>query len=405
VELFFENARIWSGDYIRVYSAPYDDCNVSSDEKVLLAQITGLQLRSPNVRANGCILVNFKTDANQERSYHDLSAIGDGFLAYYQSSSNFCVKSSDCNGFPCSLEGLCQCDGLHWGADCSFTDYCIGTSYIELFFNAVEISSTDRLNPTYINDQDCAFVLHVNDGSSFVVFEVSYDIETTFDFLELYQGSFHSTATLHSILSAEYADGQFFIPTDSEGYATVRFVSDSQGTRTGFRGTVKTEIIPFSTSCPPGASGLFCEIPHCIARNNIRALLDSSPDTDGVYQIGRVVSQKKGQGVPPMPWSSDDLAGCVWSLSITPPPQNTVAIRLHFKSPLDLEPQPKSAIGDKLVIKAGGTSQELFVERCPSNELCNSPWQVKLFLLFFFAPFFRIQVYSLSRIFPLYSPL
>ena len=61
----------------------------------------------------------------------------------------------------------------------------------------------------------------------YVAFRVEYDLEPTFDYLELYSGSLASTeAKLHALLSAESTTGTYYIPTDENGVASIRLVTD-----------------------------------------------------------------------------------------------------------------------------------------------------------------------------------
>jgi len=232
----------------------------------------------------------------------------------------------------------------------------------------------------YANDLDCIFDVKAYDGAKYIAFETTYDLETAFDFLELYRGSFGSTtgAQLHAVLSSEKSSGTYYIPVDGSGYASIRLVTDSRGRRTGFNGTVSGGGSGGVGQCPtPGASGQMCEFPHCISLNSVRGDVISSSDIDEDFIIGRLVSHQSGYGVPPMPWSSVDVGGCTWSLASKAPPEDAKGIRLQFSSNLDLQPQPAGNVGDKIVIKAGNLKPaEVFVEKCSTNEQClTHPWQ------------------------------
>lgn len=372
---------MWSGDYIRVYSDPTYLCNPDGP-KVLLAQITGLQPNLPVLRGSGCILVEFVTDSNEERSYGDSDNAGDGFVAQVGGSSS----CGNCNGFPCDDKGLCECDGVHWGSDCSFTDHCLGTSHIVLTsYEQIEriansyavrdgIASSSTLYP---NDLDCPFEVQAAQREGFVIFDVEYDLETTFDMLELYSGSFESESgvTLYTALTGTSESiERYYIPADSEGFITIRLVTDSRGRRAGFSGTVSTDFRYDSpTSCDLGESGLFCEIPHCIAQNSLARDMGSSSHLNRFYHIGRVVStSRESRGLPVS-------STCTWSLSEVPPPADTSELRLVFNKPLDLEPHFPSAVGDKLVIQSDNGSVEIFAEKCSSNDDCGGAydWQVR----------------------------
>jgi hypothetical protein len=371
---------VWSGDFIRVYSDPTSRCTEDSP-KVLLAQITGLQPNLPILRGAGCIFVEFVTDANQEQSYGDSDNTGDGFVARVGKSSS----CGSCNGFPCSENGLCECNGIRWGSDCSFTDHCLGTSHIVLS----ETNEPEKIASSYSvrnglassalelypNDLDCHFEVKVANSEKYVIFEVEYDLETTFDMLELYSGSLGSEpgVTLYTVLTGVSDRGRekYYIPTDSDGIVTIRLVTDSRGRRAGFSGSVWTESRDDPpTSCDIGESGLFCEVPHCIAQNSLGRDMGSSSHLKHSYQIGRVVSNSSEASALPV------SSTCSWSLSEVPPPAATAGIRLVFNSPLDLEPHLSSAVGDKLVIQSDAGTVEVFAEKCSSDDQCVYDWQV-----------------------------
>jgi len=202
VELSFEQVRIWSGDNLYVYTVKEgSNCNIDSTAKVLLAKITGLNPDLPTFRAEGCIMVHFSTDGNQERSYNDAENQGDGFVAKTYLSPNLLPNES-------------------------FIKHCIGTSYIDLTSGRQEISSGD--DSPYPNDLDCVWELQADISGlpKYVAFSVDYDLEPTFDYLELYSGSLASTeAQLHALLSAESIKDTY-IPTDENGVATIRLVTD-----------------------------------------------------------------------------------------------------------------------------------------------------------------------------------
>jgi len=353
VELSFSHVRIWSSDYIRVYSDPTNfDCNPESKTKILLGQITGLDPDIPNFRARGCILVHFKTDANQERSYNNFLQ-GDGFYASYKT-----VVANEER----------SCTGLHWGPDCSFTKHCLGTSHIDLDRNKTAYLSSGEERP-YPNSLDC--IWEVKTDQNYILFNASFDLEPTYDYLELYSGSFSSGSAItpYAFLSSESSEVRYYIPTDASGLATIRFVTDSLGRRTGFTGSVTRHVGSPQKICrTPGTSGIECEIPHCIAENSVeRGVVSLSSDVNPNYQIGRVVSQIKENSVPVN-------ADCVWTFRKRL--DEAQGIRLRFNNPLDLEPQPVSSVGDKVVVKAGDeVAAEIYVEECAEDDVCSYSWQ------------------------------
>ena len=87
------------------------------------------------------------------------------------------------------------------------------------------------------------------------------------------------------------------------------------------------------------------------------------------YQIGRAVSQINGKSVPP---SLD----CTWLISQGICNLGHKGIRLRFNSPLELEPQLPSAVGDKILVTSNDNkSQEIYVEACTTDEVCSHTWQ------------------------------
>lgn len=319
---------------------------------------------TPPFKANSCILVHFETDGNQERSYGGLSNTGDGFRAEVTLNRDSCPGSS----FHDEARGLCLCNGNAWGSDCSITDHCLGTSFIVLK-NSYAQESFASGTGTYPNDLDCVWEVQTN-GENHVIFKVNYDLEPTFDLLELYSGSLASGAGATPFLTLSGVSKsveEYYIPT-SGGTVTIRLVTDTRGRRTGFEGTVQA----ISTSSPPVP-------PFCLAENKFESPeasknLDYGLDKD--YVIGRVVSQQEGYIVRPIPWAKD--GGCKWYLSnndVDVPKSRVDAIRLIFNFPLDLEPHPTSAVGDKILIKSGDITDEIFVEQCTSDEVCSFPWQ------------------------------
>ena len=369
VSLSFLTVRVWSGDYIKVYSDE-GNCSPSSRTKVLLAQITGMDPVIPQFKAESCILVHFDTDGNQERSYGGLSNTGDGFFAEATYNYGSCPGSS----YHDTERGLCLCRDNSWGSDCSITDHCLGTSFITLedLYDTKSLASGSGIYP---NDLDCVWEVQANTGN-YVIFRVKYDLEPTFDLLELYSGSLGSDGATPFITLTGVSNSfvEYYIPTGNFGTVTIRLVTDTRGRKKGFEGTVKAT----SESSPPLP-------PFCLAENEFEtpeASTNLGYGLDKDYVIGRVVSQQEGYVVRPTPWAKD--GGCKWALpSDVDVPKRVDAIRLIFKFPLDLEPHPPSAVGDKILISSGGLTEEIFVEQCTSDEVCSYPWQVNTWLVSF----------------------
>jgi hypothetical protein len=215
---------------------------------------------------------------------------------------------------------------------------------------------------------DCHFDLKAGSGMTFIGFEVEYDLETTFDVLELYTGSSTSSeATLYTTLTGNSSGLRetYFIPTDDDGLVTIRLVTDSRGRRSGFSGELWSDFRS-PDSCNSGQSGYMCEIDHCIAQNEF-APVGSGVYTNVQFQIGRVLSQRSDLSLRPV------SSTCSWSLSDI----GTESMRISFTEPLDLEPHRSGSVGDKLVIG----STEIFSESCTSAEQCSNDWQVSSFSL------------------------
>lgn len=409
VELHFETLRVWSGDRIRVYSDPDFKCDSSSS--VLLAQVSGVYGESdqlpPRIRAVGCMLVVFETDPNQERTYGDDS--GDGFVASYDRNSIGCQSNSDCNGERCN-QGMCECGGTKWGADCSERKHCFGKTHIRLFEDESQIvtssvgllysasltndpvpnsASRDPLE-AYPNDLDCTFDIVANGEFKLLQLAIFYDLEPAYDLLWLQSGSDGSPSgkTNYAVLTGNHSTPAvpevYFLPLDG-GKASLRLTTDARGRRLGFRAEVQAVRDVVKASAPEyrsenpclvsGSSGYACDFPHCITQNRLAPAM-SRPSSS--YVLGRVVSQTPGLPVQPMPWERD--GGCTWPLLHAG--FNTwdiVALRLIFNFPLDLEPHPVSAVGDKLVVRKEVNSifedTAIFIEECDSDELCSYPWQ------------------------------
>ena len=481
VSISFRALKLWSGDFIRIYTDPTKfQCEVVMQEEdgatsssssslsnfTLLAQLTGHYYTNdeivqisyettnqnelnfyekyhissiPILRARGCMYIEFVTDANQERSYGDVSKWGDGFLLEYNRDTNDvgCTNSDiDCSGYPCDFTtGQCICGGSAWGSDCSKVDSCLGTNRIILAGDRPQESVvvtnsyhliSDGYNIQYAyasappngvyyypNDLDCSFEIQVEDQVSYLPYvevTVDYDLEYTHDLLYLQTGaiggsggpisspsSSPSKITPYVVLTGESTGGSetFYVPTDGLGRMSIRLTTDARGRRQGFVATVKpaTGQVFLDDECSPGHHGVNCEVPYCISRKYNRLGKGGNSgwyklngyDIKDAYLIGRIVSQAQDRAltVRPMPWSRT-VGGCIWDLvgedaQKSKIMKNVVGIRLAFYTPLDLEPRPDGAgsIGDKLVIasEAGGQLFALYAEECESDEVCSHNWQ------------------------------
>lgn len=241
-------------------------------------------------------------------------------------------------------------------------------------------SDDDIVDPTsaYPNDLYCTFEVQVTEGNPFVEFIIAYDLEPTHDLLWVLTGVDQPYAVL---TGASTDKEKIVVPTDKKtGIASLRLTTDSLGRRSGFRATAgpKDEARkPSGIDCDDGYSGVDCEFPHCIAQNVVSKntiITDISPS----YVVGRIVSQNPSLAVRPMPWAEDE--GCRWSIPLDKAPQKTTALRLVFNKELDLEPFPRAAVGDKLIIQNddGSDKFEFFVEECTSDDDCpDNEWQVR----------------------------
>ena len=116
---------------------PSYSCN-STDSSELVAQLSGffdaedLAANPPNrtlppFEAVGCLLVVFETDVREERFYGNVDEIGDGFTALYSRDSSPCLGCDESTD-ACNPNGLCDCNGESWGADCMEKRRCLGTT-------------------------------------------------------------------------------------------------------------------------------------------------------------------------------------------------------------------------------------------------------------------------------------
>ena len=194
VQIEFSRVRLWSGDVVRIYADPQNECTGISESSYLIAKVTGFDNTPPSIRARGCLRVVFESDSNKESFY--ATDNGDGFYLSYNRNHDGCLSNTDCNNKECNA-GLCKCEQL-WGANCSTREHCFGTSRMTLkeeqarvVANSHYVSSssvlqadlktlldTRALEPsqTYPNDAFCAIEIEVPNGYSFVKVEILYDV-------------------------------------------------------------------------------------------------------------------------------------------------------------------------------------------------------------------------------------
>jgi len=196
VEVNFTSLRVWSGDRVRIYADSNFDCTANAATAYVIAESSGFGRLPPSVSARGCIRVEFQTDANEEIFYG--TDDGDGFKMMYNRDGG-CRSNAECNSRTCE-SGFCKCDGQQWGADCTTTDQCFGTSRVKLdglqaktvvnsnvnFVSSALQTDLNRLrdpralNPSdaYPNDAFCSFEIEVASSVDFVKVEILYDVST-----------------------------------------------------------------------------------------------------------------------------------------------------------------------------------------------------------------------------------
>ena len=136
--------------------------------KVLLGKITGLDPELPTFQAMKCIIVHFRSDGNQERSYSDIENQGDGFNAKTFLTTCCSNNINDCCYWSTPI---------HNPREPSFTKHCIGTSHIELSgWLKQDLSSGD--DKPYPNDLDCLWEIQadVSGGGGFPKY-VAFDVK------------------------------------------------------------------------------------------------------------------------------------------------------------------------------------------------------------------------------------
>mmetsp|Transcript_2323 Transcript_2323/g.4941 ORF Transcript_2323/g.4941 Transcript_2323/m.4941 type:complete len:1585 (+) Transcript_2323:305-5059(+) len=392
VEVRVQRLRVWSGDFVRIYSG---GAGCPGDKpRTLLAQLSGMYENEdlpdalPPFRSSACIVVEFDTDAIQERGYAVDEEYGDGFEIFYSRDS---VPERDCNGKDWDSDGLCLCGGEAWGGDCSHNSFCIGTTRVNItkgtthkllssFHATKEALSSDpdrhfiigEYEFPYPNDLDCAYELDLREPAfDLARVELYFDLEETFDLLRLQSGSGENTTQYNVVSGRQSSSETFYVPVDEKGMASLHLTTDDKGRRRGFyaeiSGVHSSELSFLTPPCEVGRFGSRCESAYCLQRNTFHQSAQGSH---------RLTSQDQSSFVRAMPWAPD--GGCEWE--IEPNGDSTGAIRLIFNNliGIDLEPYPAtSAVGDKVIIKSSGDGQgaELFIESCENNDTCDFTWQ------------------------------
>ncbi|KAG7364268.1 taurine ABC transporter periplasmic ligand binding protein [Nitzschia inconspicua] len=395
VRVDVESFRVWSGDFLRVFADPTRKSCDKNDrgDMVLLAQWSGIHYVSsgstspfPPLVAKGCLLIQFTSDGNAERSFRDSENKGNGFRLLYNRDGEGCLEDVDCNDFPCGIEaddiGLCQCGGSHWGADCSIVNHCLGTQRLKVAlgettmisssvdFHQDSIADNDSAKKTfYPNNLDCIWELEL--------MNVHTEAKSPEDIGPI--PSITRTISSYAVVSGTsgtHGGAQvFFVPLDSDGRASLRLVTDFLGERGGFIAYVTLSKETSRLCSDAGTSGIQCESDHCLPNNRFSPPSKKTESLDEGQVLGRVVSQIGDSTTASFPSSS-----CSWPFTALDP---SVAIRLMFASPLSLEPRPAYENGDSLVVSVnmesdGGStlSTFIFVKECVDDgETCGSFWQ------------------------------
>ena len=173
----------------------------------------------------------------------------DGFELFFSRSN---VLESDCNGNEWDSDGLCICGGKSWGGDCSHNSYCIGTARVKIeegekqVIQSSEHATKEVLSKDgniiigqnehpYPNDLNCIYELDFG-HTSFELARVDlyYDLEPTFDLLELSTGS-GENATKYNVISGQQSQLQtYYVPVDENGMSSLHLTTDDKGRRRGF---------------------------------------------------------------------------------------------------------------------------------------------------------------------------
>ena len=292
VELTFPRFFVWQGDRVVVRDAASGDliATLSGEAKAKdecgVAGCAGYLTWPPLVAPAGFSFV-FESDHFDEAVYVPPGAepsrfSAAGFLASLRLAPGCSTDKSCGPGGVCRPEsGLCECGVGRSGADCSYAS-CLGVRTLH-GASGVLASSARALEPRerYVNDAVCGWRLAAGEetgrGRGFLRLSIEYDVEPSFDFVEVYDGS----GTQHAQLSGAGGPVLLTIPVDG-GAPLIRFTSDGAGRRSGFRASYKFTAAACDThadcsgrgacvrglcACEPGTHGLSCDSKYCLAYN------------------------------------------------------------------------------------------------------------------------------------------
>jgi taurine transport system substrate-binding protein len=381
----FTSLRVWSGDSVRVYSGAA--LNGSRPTGQLLAQLSGIDHRWPALRGTKeAVLVEFTTDENTEQCYNLPEE--DGWSLTYSRVDPGCVSAADCSHRGTCENLLCNCISGWAGADCSHPS-CLGTHQAKkgastgVFMSDAAALMRDHQYP---NSADCVFETRGSQGQH-VTFQIQLDLEESFDFLEVRSGT-GPTAVIVTRLTG-YLNTTITVPT-IQGTASLRFLTDNKGRRSGFRATFERNQPTAGScahlgdcsghgacactdkscacACENGWSGVDCSLSSC---SLAPLVIQPSPGA----QSGSLVSNAAGTSVPA-------LAGCQWSIGLSS--TSFVGVRLFLRN-IDLEPSRPGDFKDFLSLlsrartnrrrtQASQTPHRLTVQTCSSDQDCGLQW-------------------------------
>ena len=165
---------------------------------------------------------------------------------------------------------------------------------------SLSFNNTGHFVAPYPNDLDCIYELDFGDfdseGELLARIDVWYDLEETFDLLQLLSGTGQSSSR-YNVLSGQSENEVFYVPIDKKsGTASLHLTTDDKGRRRGFYAEVSGELIAKrSAACEPGRFGSRCESRYCLQENNFHQ------SEHGI----RVTSQDDSSSVRAMPWAPE----------------------------------------------------------------------------------------------------
>ena len=164
---------------------------------------------------------------------------------HYNTDAAPCFSLASCsfNGV-CGSKGLCSCGDGFTGADCSYSSSCLGT---RIFASDSGSFSSSRAalasDSRYSNHVECVFV--VSTARAFVQFNVTFNLEDTFDFLEVCSGDGENAAVQARLTG----HGEQLVTVRTvNGTASMRLLADNKGRGMDFRATFLASDAACSTA-------------------------------------------------------------------------------------------------------------------------------------------------------------